>query len=132
VDNGVADFFPGVAVGALWRTTRRHSWQFLALREPDVRLLDDDGEVTAPVADVLEALRAWRAWIGTHRAAAAASFADLTLDFPCTVVVSRRYDGEPRFPHRVAELNDSLVDTRLRTYDWLVEAAARLDDGRRR
>jgi hypothetical protein len=132
VGSGVTDFFPGVAVGDLWRTTRRRSWQFLALREPDVRLLDDNGEVTSSIAGVLDALSAWRHWIRTHRAAAASSFADLTLDFPCTVVAGRRGDEESRFPHQIAELNDSLIGTRIRTYDWLVEAAAQLDEGRRR
>jgi hypothetical protein len=63
---------------------------------------------------------------------AAAWFTDIALDFPCTVVAGRRDGAGADQKQQLAELNDSLVGTRIRTYDWLVEAAARLDEGRTR
>jgi hypothetical protein len=128
VGSVAADLFPGVAVGELWRTTNRWSWEFLAFRGSDVRLLDEEGGVSPPIANVLETLKGWREWVRINRASAATSFADLALDFPCTVVAGRRGNAGPDESQQLAELNDSLGGTRIRTYDWLVDAAARLEE----
>lgn len=130
VGSVAADLFPGVAVGELWRTTNRWSWEFLAFRESSVRLLNDEGEVSSPIASVLQTLKDWRDWIRTHRASAAACFADLTLDFPCTIVAGRRGNAGSDHNRQLAEVNDSLIGTRIRTYDWLVDAAVQLDERR--
>jgi hypothetical protein len=127
-ESAVADLFPGVAVGELWRTTSRRSWEFLAFREPGVRVVDDEGKVSPSIAGVLHTLKDWREWVRVNRASAAAYFADITLDFPCTIVAGRRAGQD--LNQQLVELNDSLVGTRIRTYDWLIEAAAQFEERR--
>jgi hypothetical protein len=127
-----ADLLPDVALGKLWRTTSRRSWEFFVFRDPGAQVLNDRGEVSAPIASTLYVLGGWREWIQTNRQAATAWFTDITLDFPCTVVAGRRDGAGAYQKQQLAELNDSLVGTRIRTYDWLVEAAAQLDERRTR
>ena len=97
--------------------------------KPGAQVLNDRDEVSAPVASALQALAGWREWIRTNRRAAAAWFTDIVLDFPSTVVAGRRDGAGADQKQQLAELNDSLVGTRIRTYDWLI---ARLDEGRTR
>jgi hypothetical protein len=129
-DQAVANLLPDLAVGELWRTTSLRSWQFLVFREPGARVLNEGGELSPPVSSALQELKDWREWVQTNRASAAAWFADIELDFPCTVVTGRRDDAVLAQKHQLAELNDSLVGIRIRTYDWLVEAAAQLEERR--
>jgi hypothetical protein len=118
---------PDAAIGTLWRTTGRRSWEFLTFAEPSTQILNDRGEVSESVASALQALAKWREWIRTNRRSAAAIFADITLDSPFTLVAGRRV-GTVDKKEQLAELNESLLGVRIRTYDWLVEAAARLDE----
>jgi hypothetical protein len=127
-----AKLLPDVAIGALWRTTGRRSWQFLIFCEPGTQTLTDEGEVSPRLTGALQAVAGWREWIRSNRRAAAARFTDIALDFPCTVVVGRRDGAGAGQKQRLAELIDSLAEARIRTYDWLVEAAAQLDERRTR
>jgi hypothetical protein len=128
----VASLIPDVAIGRLWRTTGRRSWEFLVFREPGAQALNDKGEVSRSTASTIQALAKWREWIRTNRRSAAAMFADIALDFPCTVVTGRRENAGAEEKKHLAELNDSMVGVRIRTYDWLIEAAAQLDERRAR
>jgi len=125
-----ANLLPDVAIGELWRSIGRRSWEFLVFREPGAQVLNDRGEVSVPIASTLQALANWREWVRLNRRAVAASFSDIALDFPCTVVAGRRDAGGVDQKQQLAELNDSLVGTRIRTYDWLVDAAAQIDERR--
>ena len=126
-----ARVMPDLAIGELWRTTGRRSWEFLIFREPGVRPLNEKGEVSSSIAAAIQSTANWREWVRTDRRAAAGCFSDIALDFPCTIVVGRRNMNQDPDKH-LAELNDSLVGTRIRTYDWLIEAAAQMDDRRAR
>ena len=129
-DSVSADLFPGVAVGQLWTTANRWSWEFLAFGEPGARTLNDEGKASPSIASTIQKLQGWREWIRINRASAAASFIDITLDFPCTIVAGRRSDtGEDR-NQQLSELNDSLVGIRIRTYDWLIDAATQVGERR--
>lgn len=125
----VARVVPDLGIGELWRTTRRRSWEFLVFREPGARPLNERGEVSSSIAAAIHSMANWREWVRTDRRAAAAFFADIALDFPCTIVAGRR-NGDQAPDNQLAELNDSLVGTRIRTYDWLIEAASQVDDRR--
>ena len=122
---------PDLAIGRLWRTTGRRSWEFLIFLEPDEGPLNEKGEVSSSIAAAIQSMASWREWVGSNRSAAAGSFRDITLDFPCTIVVGRRNINQAP-DERLAELNDALVGTRIRTYEWLIEAAAQVDERRGR
>lgn len=127
----VESFVPDVAIGKLWRTTGRRSWEFLVFKDPGAHALCETG-VSDPIVAALQALEKWRKWIGNNRRSAVAIFADIRHDFPCTFVTGRREMSNVDERQLLAELNESLVGARIRTYDWLIEAAAQVDQRRGR
>lgn len=127
-----ADLVPDLAIGTVWRTTGRWSWEFLVFGEPGARVLDDRGNVSVSIANAFGTFVKWREWIRINRRTAATLFADIALDFPYTIVTGRRERAEADERRQIAELTDSLAGIRIRTYDWLSDAAAQVDERRMR
>jgi hypothetical protein len=124
------DLLPDVAIGKLWRTTGRRSWEFIVFGEPWAKVLDSSGNISRPIINSIAVVAKWREWIRNNRGTAATLFADITPDVGSTVVIGRRDNAAEDERRRLAELHDTVLDVRVRTYDWLIEAAAQLD-GRR-
>jgi hypothetical protein len=128
----VEDVVPDIAIGKLWRTTGRRSWEFAVFKEPWANALDDSGDFSKAIMASIAAIAEWREWISNNRRTAATLFSDITVDFPCTIISGRRGEAAEEKRRRLAELNDTVVGVCVRTYDWLIEAAAQLDERRAR
>ena len=109
-------------IGKLCPRRGRRVWEVLLFEDPSLYFLIASGAPAESLAQAIKRVEDFRAWIGNHLAEARLTFTDIAPNFFGTIVAGRRQQG-PAAAERLAALNDSLVGTRIRTYDWLIDAA---------
>lgn len=95
---------------------------------PVAARLTDNDEDPRPAAELRRLIReadAVHAWVNDNLGVARKVLPDLRTDSDISIVFGRRTPTSYN-SHWLAELNDSLLSVRIRTYDWLIEAAANL------
>jgi hypothetical protein len=131
--DGVDYLREGVALGGLSvhvcaakfqpTTGMYDNWKLVFLGEPTDLLFSENGIETEHVRDLLTKVERLRSWIGSNLREARAVLPDIKSSFNAIVVVGRRPQPKSATTERLAELNDSLFGTHIRTYDWLLDIA---------
>lgn len=122
-DKFVADFVIGgvTSMGMLWR--------LVELESPTARLVLNDGQPSATLRKAVQQIRDWRRWIAEHFHTAGdpedrggTGLEGIRLNPPGLIIIGR---DDPAAPTETMR-NELLEETRIeiRTYDWLVRAAA--------
>jgi hypothetical protein len=122
----LGDFAPDVCVSTLMPTTGRREWDVIVFDTLQQPLFDASSQPVRSIQQALAALESLRGWIGKNYDAARELLPDVRPSFNATVLAGRRNDLDPSDRQQLESLNDALVGGRVRTYDWLVEAALRL------
>jgi hypothetical protein len=116
---------PDLCVGNLWPTSRRRVWDAFLFEQATEPLFEPSGESSQELKEAVSRLSAFRTWVTRDLAAARQLFPDIAPNFFGTIVASRRSINAIDAA-RLASFNDSLIGARVRTYDWLIEAASEL------
>jgi len=124
------ELMPDLCVGNLWPTSGRRIWDVFLFEQATEPLFVSSGEPSQELRKAVSRISAFREWVTRDLAAARQLFPDIAPTFFGTIVSSRRSinatDVAP-----IASFNDSLVGLRVRTYDWLIEAAGELSGSSR-
>ena len=118
----LGDHEADVCVGQLMATAGRHAWNIVSLGPVDGPLIDPGGDALPAIEGRVADIKALRRWISANLSAARTSLPDVTAEFWGTVVAGRRAMTDEE-KTRLAEYNDLLMGSRIRTYDWLVDHA---------
>ena len=123
--NSLAGLMPDLCVGNLWPTSRRRVWDVFLFEQATEPLFAASGEPSQELKEAVSRLAAFRDWVMRDLAAARHWFPDIAPNFFGTIVASRRSINTTDAV-RLASFNESLIGARVRTYDWLIEAASEL------
>jgi hypothetical protein len=118
----VASIAPDLCIGTLWPTRGRRVWQVLLFEDPSRSLFRASGTPLDSLTQAIARIDGFRGWVAHHLADARLAFTDIAPNFFGTIVAGRRQDNAES-AEWLAALNDSLIGTRVRSYDWLIEAA---------
>jgi hypothetical protein len=122
----LGDLRPDACVSFLQRTAGRNDWTIILLDTLSPQLFDEDSEPVPTLRQSVAHLESLRGWIDNNYEAARASLPDITPSFQGVVLAARRQEMSATHKRQLEEFNDFLVGTRVRTYDWLVDAALAL------
>jgi hypothetical protein len=120
----IADY----AVGEIWRSVSRVVWRVMLLgpqapfacdREPMIEQID-------PWVAEAESLRTW---VRSHLREARMTLDEIEGDFDIVIAMGRRPEPETAVAQWLRAYNDEQFDLRVRTYDWLIDAALTLEEG---
>jgi hypothetical protein len=107
---------------------RYDDWQFLLLGLPSDSLFDEVGEPTPGLRSGVTHADTLRKWVLAHVREASAILPRLRPIFRTTIIAGRRPQPDSILAGRLAEFNDQMVGSQVRTYDWLLDAAFAVDD----
>lgn len=122
-DKFVADFVIGgvTSMGMLWR--------LVELESPTARLVLNDGQPSANLRKAVQQIRDWRRWIERHFHTArdpedrgGTGLEGVRQNPPGLIIIGRDNSAAPTEMMRNEFLEESRIE--IRTYDWLVRAAA--------
>jgi hypothetical protein len=101
---------------------RHEDWTLVLAGAPGAALFRDDGSRAQPLSVLLDRAANIRAWIQMNFAEARSRFPGIKLDYSTLVVLGRRAQPGSPAVRLLANLNDSLLGCRVRTYDWILDA----------
>lgn len=120
------DVVVDLAIKAIRHTTKVCEWTLLQFASHDGTLVNPDD--TLVLDSVLSRIEHARRWIARNPQAARALLPGLTPGLcHCVVVAGRRQSLSPDAISSLKQLNHELVGVTVRTYDWLIDAAAKAD-----
>lgn len=120
------------AVGTFQPTLGRlDDWRLVFFGRPDDSLMD--GKVPSPELKMLmDRADAIRSWMSRNLEAARTVLPAIKGTFRAIVVTGRRPQPGSAKGATLAELNDELMGTTVRTYDWLLDATMEIEAGEER
>jgi hypothetical protein len=123
VDYAIATFQPTLG--------RLDDWRLVFFGRPDNSLMDE----TVPSSELkmlIDRADAIRSWISRNLTAARTVLPAVKGTFRAIVVTGRRPQPDSAKGAALAELNDELMGTTVRTYDWLLDATMEIETGEER
>jgi hypothetical protein len=123
VDQFDLDLCAKLLVGA---TTRKFAWVIVQLADPSRSPFAGNAEPIPSVQRRVSELEDFRRWASRHVAEVAERLTGFDQTFQAVVVAGRRARLADGDAERVRDYNAELVGVTLRTYDWLIDAAASL------
>jgi hypothetical protein len=116
-------FSPDVCVANYLPTTSRREWHVIVLASIRSELFPNGTDINPSIKKALDELEALRKWIPDNYVEARKTLSDINGQFRGVVVTGRRAELGSEQARRLEQYNDLLFGTRIRTYDWLVEAS---------
>jgi hypothetical protein len=107
-------------------TGRYDDWKLIFLGDPTDPLFCGDGTETEHVRSLLNNTEKIRSWVRSNLHEARTILPDTKYSFNATIVAGRRPQPESTATERLADLNDFLLGTHVRTYDWLLDTALQI------
>jgi hypothetical protein len=121
--NEVVDY----AVGRYLPTMRRlGDWRLLLLGSPADPILHNSVP-TPGLARLIERAEAVRSWISRNPEAAGQVLPNISPTFTASIIIGRRPQPDANAGAALAALNDELVGSTIRTYDWLLDRTFEID-----
>ena len=108
-------------------TTRTCTWVLIQLEAPSHPSFDAEPSPTANVERRVDELEAFRRWVSQHLDEAGRHLPSFATTFEAIVVAGRRDLLSGSALDRLRRYNNEHAAITLRTYDWLVDAAASLE-----
>jgi len=99
------------------------TWRLIFCGSPKDPLLDEKGAPSSELQGLLDRARAIRQWVRTNTGDAREVLPALRLDYEAVIVAGRRAPAETNQAAALAKLNAAAGNVRVRTYDWLLDAA---------
>ncbi|MDQ3819225.1 MAG: toll/interleukin-1 receptor domain-containing protein [Acidobacteriota bacterium] len=122
-----SDFSPDFCVGLEQFSIRSIDWNIVVLDTPSTRLFLNSVVPVPSLAKLISQLESLRQWVISNLEQARVILRDIQPDFQGVVVAGRRSQLTMEEIDYLKEYNDSLFGIRIRTYDWLIDAATSLD-----
>jgi len=119
-----------LAVAEAWRSASRTIWSLVVLGRADEALTNAAGEISPAIVALTERVQAIRAWIATHLEDARQVLDEIETGFSAAVIVGRRPPPDSTAADVLRSYNDQFFDLRVRTYDWLIDAALKAEDAK--
>jgi len=116
---------PDFAVGHLVKSTQLHEWALIEIERPSMKLFTQNGDPTANLTHAVHQVTSWRNWIVNNIAYARTILPDIGPAFSGVVIIGRR-DSLNGAREGLAAFNHTLLNVKVRTYDWVVDKAEEL------
>jgi hypothetical protein len=122
------DFIPDFCVSNFLPTPSRHEWYIILLNSLSSQLFLNESEPISSIQKVISDMNLLRSWMETHYSIVRELLPDITSEFHGIIVAGRRqaFSDDEKQKLWLDEYNDMLFGIRIRTYDWLVDAALRI------
>jgi hypothetical protein len=98
-------------------------WTLVRFGPSNAPMIGDTG-LTPDVASCVQDLNDVRRWMGRHLREARVVLTDISVDFDAVVVAGRRTQLDAATADALRILNDRSRGLVIRTYDWIIDAAA--------
>jgi len=114
---------PDLCVSNLLPTAGRREWHVIFLGPLASRAFTEQGRPVPGIQSAVDDLKKLRNWLPSHYLEARGILSDITAEFSGVVVAGRRAGRSADQAKHLERYNDFLFGTRIRTYDWLIEAS---------
>jgi hypothetical protein len=108
-------------------TGRCEDWTLGLLGSPTAMLFDDSGQPSAELLALIDRERQIRSWVRDNYADARRVLPAIRLDYRALLVAGRRLQPVTHFERHLASVNDTLMTSRVRTYDAILDALLQRD-----
>lgn len=115
------------ATGQQWRSVSRFIWT-VTLLAPQDPFGTDNAAMTAALDAWVHRGEAMRSWVSSHLREARETLEEIEINFPIVIVMGRRPQPHSPAAQWLRAYNDAQFDVRIRTYDWLIDAALALEE----
>lgn len=120
------------AIGRFQGTLGRFDWLFLRFASPQSDPINEGGDRDLEVLHAVQELVEFRCWTASNLSAGRKLIGGLEADSFGVVIAGRREKLTPGQSGALAVWNADLIGTRIRTYDWLIDACIHIDVTERR
>lgn len=110
-------------------SARHEDWTFVLCGGPSASVFDLRGEESTALKALLDEATRIRDWVRDNFSHIRDLLPGLRIDYQTTIVIGRRAQPESGQRVQLAELNDTLLGFRVRTYDWVLDELIRGPDG---
>jgi hypothetical protein len=121
------DFSPDFCIGLEQMSIMSIDWNVVVLDIPSTRLFLNAMTPVPSLSNIISQLESLRRWVISNLEEAKQILDDIQSDFQGVVIAGRRAQLATEEIGYLKEYNDSLHGIRIRTYDWLIDAANSLD-----
>ena len=119
-----------LALSEDWVSASRVIWKLILLGPADIPLTED-GVIHSGIESLTARTDTMRGWISDNLREARQVFDEIEPGFTAYVICGRRPAPHSMVADVLRAYNDSLFDVWVRTYDWLVDAALKVEAKRR-
>jgi len=120
----LGQFTADFCVGTYWATKGRWTWSIVTLATTSCPLFIESYKPVPSVVEAVSKFESLRNWVQTNLLSSREALPDLSPEFDGIVVAGRRARLTALESELLARYNDLLFGVRVRTYDFLIDAAS--------
>src|SRR5258706_6466822 len=119
----IADY----AAGEVWPSANRVVWKVMLLG-PQATFATDRAAMIKQIDRWAAEAESLRAWVRSHLREARTTLDEIGGDLEIIVAMGRRPEPQTSVAQWFRAYNDEQFDVRIRTYDWLIDAALTIEE----